>query len=312
MHIGLWSAYNDDGTHRVTLTLPLRWGSYLVAALAILVSIAGSSVWSIVAYAWHQRRVRPNGSVDPFNLQLQILLRNTRSAITAAVDAVKIHRAWPKGSRHRGAALLIGLAAVAILCAFAVAGVFVAAVASRAEEDITVLARPGTVCGHRVANFSDTNDAWSGVSRLFADTAFQARAYAGAWYAKAPSRNTPPSAFTPKTLPYQPGRGACPFGGGVRCVSADASDQGGALMLDAGFLDSHSHLGVNAAKENRLRLRIVATCSPLDVSEFTKPFVEVDDEKYTDLALGRYMSAKDNITFRISDRPAFGAGYLVL
>ena len=200
-HTGLWYDYDDDGTHRPVLTLPLGWGGVLVAALALLVSSAGSSFWSIVAYAWHQQRIRPGATFDLFQLQLQVLLRNTRSATTALTDALKIHFAWPKNSRHKGSALLIGLAATLTRCAFIAAGVFVAFIGSKAEEDITVLARPGAVCGYRVADVDDTGAARGGLFSHFADTAFQARAYARAWYAGAPSRNTPPSAFTPKTLP---------------------------------------------------------------------------------------------------------------
>ncbi|KAK3359483.1 hypothetical protein B0T25DRAFT_564480 [Lasiosphaeria hispida] len=85
---------SQDGTKQLTLTLPLRWANILSSVLALLVAVAGGGIWRIAACALHQIRVRHATQSDPLRQQVQTLLRNNVTAVSALVDAVRIMVAW--------------------------------------------------------------------------------------------------------------------------------------------------------------------------------------------------------------------------
>jgi len=75
-----------------------------------------------------------------------------------------------------------------------------------------------------------------------------------------------------QSLPYNSSLVECPFGndpsGEVSCLP----DQGKALQMDTGLLDTDRHLGINAAPSNRLLVRSSLTCSPIRIHDY----VEID------------------------------------
>jgi hypothetical protein len=312
-YIGVWMNYDSDGIGRATLTLPVNWASYLISGLALLVSIAGTSCWVIAAYIMHQNRVR--STFDPLHQQLQLLLRTTGSALTAMKELAMIQGAWPRHENSKRPFLrVLPIALVAfIIASFAVASVFVAAIASRSEQDIVTLAKPGAVCGWVLTDISSGNEASIAVYGRMANSSLRARGYAKDWYARDSSFGTPPSVFPIRTLPYTVGTGPCPFPGEGRCISNDRSSPNTAMVLDTGLLDSHAHFGVNLPKENRIRSRIVTTCSPLNVSEFIHKVVEIDEETYYDLSVGSFQRPTRNITFRMNAHsPKDFIGYQIM
>lgn len=211
VYIGVWMNYDSDGIGRATLTLPVNWASYLISGLALLVSIAGTSCWVIAAYVMHQNRVR--STFDPLHQQLQLLLRTTGSALTAMKELAMIQGAWPRHENSKRPFLrVLPIALVAfIVASFAVASVFVAAIASRSEQDIVTLAKPGAVCGWVLTDISSGNEASIAVYGRMANSSLRARGYAKDWYARDSSFGTPPSVFPIRTLPYKVGTGPCPF-----------------------------------------------------------------------------------------------------
>jgi hypothetical protein len=300
-YIGLWTDYDSDGVGRATLTLPVKWSSYLISGLALLVSTAGTSCWVIVAYVMHQSLVRHTETFDPLHLQLQVLLRNTESGISAMKELLMIQGAWPRhqtSKRPFMRVLPIALAAF-VVASFAVASVFVAAIASRAEEDIVTLTKPGAICGWVLSDGS-SNEANIAAYTQLTNSSLRARGYAKDWYARESKFGIPPSVFPIATLPYAVKSGPCPFAGEGRCISHDASSPNTAMILDTGLLDSQTHFGVNGPKENRIRSRIVTTCSPLNVSEFIRKTVDIDEETYYDLSIGSAQKPTQNITFRMN------------
>ncbi|KAH8594514.1 hypothetical protein B0O99DRAFT_711884 [Bisporella sp. PMI_857] len=300
-YIGVWMNYDSDGVGRATLTLPVNWASYLISGLALLVSIAGSSCWAIAAYVMHQKLVRP--TFDPLHLQLQVLLRNTESALVAMKELAMIQHAWPRHENSkRPVVRVLPIALVAfVVASFAVASVFVAAIASRSEQDIVTLVKPGAVCGWVLPpDISSGNEATIAVFGGAANSSLRARGYAKDWYARDNGFGTPPSVFPIRTLPYTVGTGPCPFPDVGRCISNDSSSLNSAIVLDTGLLDSHAHFGVNLPKENRIRSRMVTTCAPLNVSEFIHKVVEIDEETYYDLSVGSFQKPTRNITFRMN------------
>jgi len=84
---------------------------------------------------------------------------------------------------------------------------------------------------------------------------------------------------------------SCPFGDGI------CKNETGNLILDTGYLDSNSDLGINAPPKHRFQLRIVHQCAPIKTQGFTTTF---NDSEYGTLMRYHYGAAntsRGNINF---------------
>ncbi|KAH7157248.1 hypothetical protein B0J13DRAFT_434705 [Dactylonectria estremocensis] len=110
IYIGVWRDCSTAGLDANILTLPLPSARYLISALTFLLTLAVMSYWTIAACVLHQYRVSPTQSVDPFHVQLQVLLRNVETPTAALWDMWKIHQAWKETEvRQRNRILLTAL-----------------------------------------------------------------------------------------------------------------------------------------------------------------------------------------------------------
>lgn len=296
VHVGVWRDYSQDGVSQVILTVPLQWGNILISVLALLLSVAGAATWRVLSFFLHQLRVRvpthtyvhPHDgsspprrdgspeSPDALQQQLQVLLRNNATPISALADILHLQRAWSRVRTRRSPfRVLLPTATLAAIVTvlFTLLGIFVSAFATRSESNVAVLARPGPSCGGWKFNWAKvaiSNDLPSSFENLRArtDDVLSARAYANWFY----SRGKQPLAATSSTfpvsrLPYTTSMGPCPFVGAGRCLSNDTSTPDITLILDTGLLDSHTHLGMNAPRRDRSAIRHRMACSPIDVSD---------------------------------------------
>ncbi|KAK0648466.1 hypothetical protein B0T16DRAFT_115929 [Cercophora newfieldiana] len=287
VYTGVWRDYSQDGANQLILTIPLRWGNILISGLALLVSTAGAATWRVAAFILHQVRVRRGKNrtdgrtdSDPLQRQVQTLLRNNATPISALVDALSIQRAWsgvPTPSSLTRTLLPTAFLAGFITLLFGLFSIFVSAFATRSESNVGVLARPGDACGGWEFNWSAisvSNDLPSSFESLRArmDDVLAARAYATWFYSqgKQPLAVTN-TMFPVPRLPYTASMGPCPFLGEGRCLSNDTSSPNTALILDTGLLDSHLHLGINAPMKDRSNIRHRMECSPIDVSDMIQP-----------------------------------------
>jgi len=296
IYTGFWRDYSVDGVGSGVLTLPISSAGYLISGLTLLVSLAGTALWVIVAYIWHQCAVATDASVNYHDLQLQVLLRNASTPFAAIVHAFKVFLAWRKSKTSR----LLRLAAVAVtagvlIAIVTVAGVFVGAtVASHSEDDVVVLAKPG-LCGEARQASLSTGDVgkYNATYTWQASKALRGRAYAKAWYSEDAFQSAAgSSAYPVRRLPYTKSRGPCPFPqvaqGRNRCrFSIDnSSDPNSAIVLDTGLLHSATHFGINGPTDHSLQFRRKATCMPFSATDlFQSPYVE-DGNNYTALRAG--------------------------
>ncbi|KAM5360695.1 hypothetical protein ACJZ2D_013573 [Fusarium nematophilum] len=272
-YVGLWRDFSQGGAHQLTLTLTSNWGGYLISALALLVSLAGSSLWNIIAYTLHQFRVSQKNRHDPIHLQVQTLLRNSVSAISAITDAWMLSRAW-YGTSIRIWRRVIPVITLASLCLvlFALAGTFVSGVATSNDARINILAEP-KVCGGWYFNWTALHlrkeitdpEEYMAIS----DDIREARLYAKWFYGDYKPLSMPGSMFPIESLPYTTKMQPCPFKGENRCLTSEPSSPNQAMSWDSGLLDSHIHLGVNAPVEDRVQIRKILTCSPVNVDDLT-------------------------------------------
>ena len=296
VHSGIWRDYSQEGLNQVILTIPLQWGNILISVLAMLLSVAGAATWRVLSFFLHQLRVhvpthtyahphdassppRRDGryeSPDALQQQLQVLLRNNATPISALADIFHLQRAWSRVPTRRSPfRVLLPTATLAaiITLLFTLLGIFVSAFATRSESNVAVLASPGESCGGWRFNWAKvavTNDLPSSFETLRArtDDVLSARAYANWFYSreKQPLAATS-SMFPVSRLPYTTSMGPCPFVGAGRCLSNDTSTLNITLILDTGMLDSHTHLGMNAPRRDRSSIRHRMACSPINVSD---------------------------------------------
>ena len=131
IYTGFWRDHSTGGVAADVLTLPLSSAGYLISGLTLLVSPAGTMLWVILVYVWHQSRIRPVTTVDCLSLQLQVLLRNVTSPASAIPHAANIYLAWRKTQKSPLFRLLpIAIAASTVIVLFILASVFVTTIVS--------------------------------------------------------------------------------------------------------------------------------------------------------------------------------------
>jgi hypothetical protein len=285
IYTGFWYDQSRSKILGATITLPIRWGNYLIATLSVLVTICAASFWTIEAFGLHQAVVGRQ-DVDAVDLQQEVILRNSGSAIGTIWELVKVQMAWRgrAASRLRTRTLAIAIPAFLTWLAFTAGSIFVAEVASRSYDRIHVLINPED-CGFANLDINDPNgflpdptieklsglnfgEMFSFTERLRGDTV-DARAYARSWYGNSPTSLAHNSIFPVARLSYIVNTSApCPFFGTGICMTASKT----AMIMDTGLLDSHSILGINARVQDRVEFQRTVTCAPLNVDKYARNY----------------------------------------
>lgn len=262
VYLGSWIDHSRNSILGATITTSSYWGTLLISALAIIVTAAGSAVWTICAFALHQGFALPT-PIDPLSLQTQVALRNSGTALSTAWELIKIGHAGRETIRKsRLRAWSLALIPLSVLAIFATAGIFVAKVSIPAYQISQVLVKSGN-CGLVSANTKTTAGVFALSNKIANDTQV-AREYSNRCY------NSPPgslgcSILPIQSLPYNTSSTTCPFPGPGRCVTGDRE----AFQMDTGILDSHVHLGINAPTSDRVSFQMRTTCSVITTRGLT-------------------------------------------
>ncbi|KAI6847524.1 hypothetical protein KC332_g2131 [Hortaea werneckii] len=265
----VWQDHTREGLAAYTVTLPARYGDFLVAGLALIVTLTGEGLWKIVAYILHQVGAKGSG-MDIQHLEHQVILRNQAMPFDSILEFSKIAWTW-RHSRLRPLRRAFGLMfwPLIILTGFSLASVFSANVSKPAYEVNRILLE-SNACGLLMPSMEDqqTEKGRSETQQKYMKDMRQSRAYAEECY-----RSLHGSAicndFASARLPYTTQQEVtCPFGN--RCLLG----RRGAVRYDTGKLNSHVHLGVNAVPADRVDFRKVTTCSVLDIQDRTQILAE--------------------------------------
>ncbi|TVY89260.1 hypothetical protein LAWI1_G005934 [Lachnellula willkommii] len=257
IHTGPWKNYSEIASIGATITLTTRDAAFLLALLAIIVTVAGSSIWRIVRYFSHQARSNPNLQHDAVFIQQQAILRNATSALSAAWAFARLSYSWRKHQRtSRSSHTFLFLAvSIIIFTAFAVASIFSTRVT--AARGVTFLLHSPN-CGYWNSSFAS--------STLEAVRVLNVT-YAGSAYAKNCYDNDSSSAscgtFVKPRISWTSNNDApCPF------AAKSCSSTARPYEIDTGPMDSHSTLGLNAKPSERVTLRKLATCAKVNGSTY--------------------------------------------
>jgi hypothetical protein len=282
VYIGRWQDHSRGQILGDTITLDVRWDGHLIAALSTFIGLVGTALWSLLAFAIHQYRASPDNE-DAVFFQQQVVYRNQASALDAFLDILKIFCAWrrrkavgKRANRLGRRSILLSLPPLLIFAAFTAAGIFISEVAGPTYRSNNVKVRSSR-CGYFSFDTSTADGARAFSLKGLNDT-MTGRQYAKSCY-HSDSTFTDCSLFPVQSLPYNSSLVECPFGkdpsGQVSCLP----DQGNALQMDTGLLDTDSYLGINAAPSNRLLIRNTVTCSPIRIHDYVE-IATTDDANF--------------------------------
>ena len=266
IYTGHWINWSHGLVLGSTITLSDRNGGLLTAFLGIFVTIAGAACWKIMSYALHQSRCSQNFE-DGLHHQQQAIFRNDSTAGGAAWQMTQLMWYWRKNAlRPFLRTFPFVLLALANMALFGLAGIFSSEVTKAAGNE-TLLRSPS--CGFLNLNSSLGYGGSDSKELLTASTALDSNdTLAASTYARACYGNTQNglgcNQYVQQQIPFTVNQNAsCPFSDDL-CLYGAFS----AFAMDSGLIDSNDMLGINAPKADRIQLRKVTTCSPINTKGY--------------------------------------------
>jgi hypothetical protein len=261
IYTGLWVNWSHGLVLGSTLTLSARDGGLLTSFLATFITVVGAQLWRILSFCFHQIR-SSRGPQDGLHHQHQNIFRNTSSPGSAAWSFLLMGHAWRHKTRHPILrSLPWAILAIVYMSIFGVLSVFQSQTTKAVGNERLV--QP-TNCGYwRVDNGLTAQTEAAFTQKLTNDTILAAN-YARACYGGSPDRlqcNVYPAQSVPYVIDHN---ATCPFEDGT-CVYGNTA----AFRMDTNLIDSHFDLGINAPTHERVQTRMVTTCAPLHVKNFT-------------------------------------------
>lgn len=269
MYTGFWINWSHGATLGATITLNQRDGGLLTAFLAIFVSAAGASWWKITSYAIHQCRASQDYN-DALHHQQQAILCNTESPAGALWDFCQLTWYWRHHAiRSLSRSLPLGLLALLNIATFGFAGIFSSDVTKAAGNE-TLIRSPH--CGYlAVANGNVSFQTPAAASSLDLNDTLAASTYTRACYGNTENA-LGCNQYVRQQLHWTSNQNAtCPFSPDL-CIYGSTA----AYEMDTGLIDTHEHLGINAAQSNRIQYRKVTTCSPIHTRGYVTAFNDTD------------------------------------
>jgi hypothetical protein len=260
IYYGVWINWSRGKYNGSTITLSSTSAGVLVAFLAIFISVAGGSLWRILAFIIHQQRVTKI-SRDGLHYQQQAILRNAATPGVASWQLLRLISPWRKISNRpiwRSIPLIV--AALFNLSVFFTAGILVAEVTKSSGSEVLVRS---SNCGNWTINSTELFFGYQ--SKTLNDT-ISAATYARACYG-GPTNALECNRYQVQSLPYtRTEKEPCPFGKQM-CLTTTP-----AFTLDTGNISSHDHFGINTQQRDRVFYRRKTTCAPIVTDGFVTTF----------------------------------------
>jgi hypothetical protein len=283
IYTGPWFNHSHGSLLGATITLSTRDAAFLLALLAIIVTTAGHSFWTIISYIAHQTRSNP-GQHDAIFYQEQAILKNSGNALDAAWKFSQASFAWRKHAKSRNSRSLFFIAMALILAAaFAVASIFSSQVTKAASGEVLI---NSDNCGFWEFNVNSSAGIFYEAEVKTLNETVEAANYASNCYGTNNTDAAQCNTYIVPEITWTTNQNAsCPFASGTCLVSPTA-----AYQMDTGLLDSHNDLGINAKSSERVAARKVATCAPVLIAPWAvtvnKTLADGEIDSYAELYLG--------------------------
>ncbi|KAF2870603.1 hypothetical protein BDV95DRAFT_495673 [Massariosphaeria phaeospora] len=261
-YIGLWTNWSQGQVLGATITLTQRNGGFLIAFLALFVTLTGTCFWMIVAFSTHQILSRETAQ-DAIYHQRQAILRNAETSALGCWKLVCMLWTWRRHDKSRlikrlSAPLLMSFL---VLLGFTIAGIFSSRVATDRGGEVLVAS---SACG-TFSNEGAVAEEIGIINAYLVQRVQSSSNYALMCY-KNNSATQNCRTFVRPSLQARTTRDvSCPFPAGEG-ICRNASD---AVRLDSGLLNSHFDLGINAHPEHRFLYRSVKECAPIRNEGYT-------------------------------------------
>jgi hypothetical protein len=319
VYIGVWINWSRGQILGSTLTTTQKNGALLVAFIALFTTFVCARLWRIFCFASHHVYSSPDPQ-DAVYHHRQAIFKNSDNATAGLISWYQLLQAWRKvGGRPFRRVLPFALVTLLMAVAFTAASLLSSRIASAMGQEVLVRGSCGVnILGHYIAG-QDKNPAVETSPAFFtvllpylAQRLVAYSNYALSCYAS--NKNTVGcNTFVKNQLPFTSNRSAsCPFSPEL-CRLAN-----GNLLLDTGYLNSHSDFGMNAPADKRFLYRRTTHCAPM-VTEGYMRSINISDSgitrPYTEYAYGPYTKADagSNITYSypnppVSRRDMWGGG----
>lgn len=264
---GVWTDIEKGSTMGQTITTDVKNGTFVIALLAILASLAVTNLWHLVMFLYHQTKAT-NIPVDGLSRQQQVLYRSQPTPSTMFADTLKLWWVWRKKT-HR--ALLRTLIPLTLAASFSIGliavGIFSSYIVDSTNLQVLV---SSPFCGAigldpLAENFEQINTAMveyasnvDSLSQVQSDDCYN-------------KTNLPPrcNVFTRPNVPLKTERVECPFNDSTIC--ADAVDgKPPAVLVDSDLVDMGVNFGMNLAPRDRVKLRKRSTWAVLSLEGHTR------------------------------------------
>ena len=264
IHEGFWINWSYGRYQGATITLTTRKSALLIAFLAIFTASISKGLWRMICFTSYHI-LSSKRQQDGIYHQRQAILRNSSTAVDALRGFAQILLAW-RQTGDRPYLRLAPLLIVATICslAFATASIFSSNIATSRGSEVLV-SSPN--CG-----IYPSNDDVDFTTRLKLVYPSQSQDTALAYnYALQCYTNSTASErcklYVKKQLTINVKRDAeCPYNS-TMCKNPKSN-----LILDTGYINSHTDLGLNAPQNSRFLYRAVHHCAPIVTEGYSEMY----------------------------------------
>ncbi|GAW18725.1 hypothetical protein ANO14919_082060 [Xylariales sp. No.14919] len=263
VYLGIWTNWSRGQVLGCTLTLERREANLLIALTAFFVAFVSTRFWRIVCFAFH-RHYATSDKRDVVYHQRQAILRNSYSAESGVQLLLQL--IWTtRSSRSRFYLILLVLVASICIAAFTVAGGLSSQISTAVGTEVLINSQNcGCLDGRKLGNVSGQADLGLVLDGDVAEKVDAAATYAQQCYANSTAGTLDCGRYNSRALKSIIQNDApCPFKEEL-CRSSSAN-----LRIDSGFIDSHEDLGLNARIEDRILIRYVLHCAPINTQNYT-------------------------------------------
>lgn len=311
IYTGVWVNWSQGSIYGWTLTLPSTKGQFLVAFLAVFVTITGARLWIVLSFLIHQLRAASTLG-DGRHQQVQVILRNSSSPLGASWELISLGWSWRKvkASSYWSLVLLALLGLLHASC-WAVASIFSSQITNTVGNEALIRSPD---CGYYIAdkNAEEKDQISFTISRTINSTT-DATSYARLCYGQSGEKSVC-NRYTVPQVPWTANtRDTCPFDLGFCRLNGSAA----AFKMDTGVLNSQSVFGFNTPPSHEIGYRKVTTCAPLRIPEGFSQVVNktnLNNASRKSEVLQFYLgsSSQGNSTFNYNLDAAYGSGYGLL
>lgn len=282
-YYGLWINWTYGIVRGSTLTLSSRDGGLFTAFLALFVAIAAGAIWRMVAFIIHQTRA-DRIDHDGLHHQQQAVFRNTSSPGGALWEFAKLFHSWRKlADKPFWRSLLRGLPALVCLAVLGTASLLSSQMVRAYGNETLIISDK---CG--LWGIPDSTASLRAFNLKLLQDTLSAATYSRTCYGTDEGALQCRQFFKKQIGWTRNANGTCPFSPEVCKSNTNAYE------MDTGLIDSHTDLGVNTPRSDRVKYRKKTSCAILERDAYLFQMNVTTNQSLSQDRIGR---AGDTIDF---------------